>query len=155
MAREIERKFLVVNASWRERVEARHRIRQAYLTLDEQATVRIRVWGRERAALTVKSAMAGIERDEFEYAIPVEDAEAMLALRMGGLVEKTRHDVPHGGHLWEIDVFEGDNEGLEIAEIELGAASEAFERPSWLGEEVTGDPRYSNAALAARPFRTG
>lgn len=154
MAREIERKFLVADPSWHEGVEARHRIRQAYLATGGQASVRIRVWGRETAALTVKGAAAGIERDEFEYAIPVDDAEAMLALRQGRLVEKVRHDVRHGGHLWEIDVFAGDNEGLEVAEIELDAAGEAFERPSWLGEEVTGDPRYSNAALSARPFRT-
>ena len=153
MGREIERKFLVSGESWRREADAGRRIRQAYLALTERASVRVRLLGDTEAVLTVKSAAAGAARDEYEYPIPVADAEAMLALRQGHLIEKTRYRIPRSGHVWEVDVFSGENEGLILAEIELSGEEEAFERPAWVGPEVTRDMRYTNAALAQRPYR--
>ena len=106
-----------------------------------------------RATLTVKSAVAGTTRDEYEYDIPVADADAMFALRDGALIAKTRHEVRIGADLWEVDVFAGDNAGLVVAEIELTRPDASFGRPDWLGAEVTEDPRYYNSALVARPFK--
>jgi len=153
MGREIERKFLVTDGSWRDDAGEGRRIRQAYLALTDRASVRVRILGDTEAVLTVKSAATGAARDEYEYPIPVADAQAMLALRQGHLIEKTRYRIPRGRHVWEIDVFSGDNEGLTMAEIELSGEEEAFERPAWVGPEVTRDMRYTNAALAQRPYR--
>jgi adenylate cyclase len=153
MGREIERKFLVSDESWRRDADEGRRIRQAYLAFTESASVRVRILGNAEAVLTVKSAATGAVRDEYEYPIPVADAEAMLALRQGHLIEKTRYRIPRGGHVWEVDVFSGDNEGLTVAEIELSGEDEGFERPAWIGQEVTRDMRYTNAALAQRPYR--
>jgi len=147
MGVEIERKFLVVGEAWREEVASHSDIRQAYLAVNDRNTVRVRI--KDTAAfLTVKSAAPALTRAEYEYPIPVADAEALLALRSGRLIEKRRHIVPHGALRWEIDVFSGDLDGLVIAEIELPSEGTAFARPAWLGEEVTGEPRYSNASLA-------
>ena len=107
----------------------------------------------EAANLNIKSATLGVTRQEYEYAIPLTDANAMLnTLADGPLIEKTRYHVAHGKHTWEIDVFAGDNQGLVVAEIELAAEDERFERPAWLGEEVSADPRYYNVCLVKHPF---
>ncbi|WJW76749.1 CYTH domain-containing protein [Thiohalobacter sp. IOR34] len=158
MATEIERKFLVRSDAWRAEVIRSRRIRQGYLSqvtgpAAAPASVRVRIAGGQ-ATLNIKSATLGIRRSEFEYPLPLADAEAMLdTLVQGALVEKTRHEVPRGEHIWEIDVFEGANAGLVVAEIELADEDEDFERPDWLGEEVSGDPRYYNVCLVDHPFR--
>jgi adenylate cyclase len=152
MATEIERKFRVKNDAWREQMESAERISQGYLAADATVTVRVRLRG-DRAYLTVKGRTQGISRSEFEYRIPVADAEAMLrGLAPLPPVEKVRHLVRVGVHLWELDVFEGANAGLAMAEIELAAEDEPFVLPDWAGEEVTADPRYYNAYLARHPF---
>lgn len=158
MAIEIERKFLVTGDGWRTAAHAVVPMAQGYLndqlSMDEgrqRASVRVRLEGDE-AFLNIKSRELGHTRQEFDYPLPVDDARALLALCVGGLVEKRRHLVRHGGHLWEVDEFLGDNAGLVVAEIELGSADEAFERPCWLGVEATDCPRYYNLALAARPY---
>ncbi|HHM05280.1 MAG TPA: CYTH domain-containing protein [Gammaproteobacteria bacterium] len=154
MATEIERKFLVSSDAWRARAGGGRRMRQGYLAGSERASVRVRVSG-DQAHLNLKSATLGVCRREYEYAIPVAEAEEMLVhLCDGPLIEKTRYPVRHGSHLWEVDVFEGDNEGLVVAEIELDAEDEAFERPPWLGEEVSGDPRYYNVCLVKHPYKS-
>ncbi|MEJ2409385.1 MAG: CYTH domain-containing protein [Novosphingobium sp.] len=150
---EIERKFLVAGDGWRSRVAGARRMRQAYISNGGSTSVRVRVVDDGSAKLTVKGAAKtdgpALSRAEFEYTIPVEDALAMLELRTGRILEKTRHLVPAGGgRTWEIDVFAGALEGLVLAEIELERADEAIARPEWLGREVTGDPQYSNMALA-------
>jgi len=160
MGIEIERKFLVAGDAWRDRVGESVRIAQGYLNDlravhegGQKASTRVRIAG-DRAFLNIKSAERGASRQEFEYPIPLADAEALLGLCVGGLVEKTRHHVRHAGFLWEIDEFEGANAGLVVAEIELPAADTAFERPDWAGREVTDALRYYNLALADRPYST-
>jgi adenylate cyclase len=147
MGVEIERKFLVASEAWRDEVASHSDIRQGYLAVTGGNTVRVRIKD-DAAFLTVKSAGPAIRRQEFEYPIPLNDAEALLALRCGRLIEKRRHVVPHGALRFEVDVFSGDLAGLVIAEIELPDETTAFARPAWLGEEVTDDPRYANASLA-------
>lgn len=149
MGVEIERKFLVAGEAWRDEVVKHSDIRQVYLAVNDRNTVRIRIKD-ATAFLTIKSAAPTLSRAEFEYPIPLADAEALLAMRSGRLIEKRRHIVPHGALRWEIDVFSGELAGLVIAEIELPSEDAAFARPAWLGEEVTGDPRYANASLATR-----
>lgn len=158
MGVEIERKFLLAGDGWRAEVERTQPMAQGYLNdlgvLDgglQKASVRVRIEG-PSAFLNIKSAQAGPSRLEFDYPVPVEDARQLLELCVGGVVRKRRHSVRHGGHLWEIDEFEGDNAGLVVAEIELDAVDEAFERPDWLGAEVTELKRYYNLALAERPW---
>lgn len=152
MAREIERKFLVVNDEWRAGVTSTACYRQGYLSDGGKCSVRVRVDGR-RGFLNLKSATLDIERTEYEYEIPLADAEEMLdQLCEGLLVEKRRHFVPHEGHTWEIDVFDGDNQGLVIAEIELDEVGSAFSLPPWAGREVSDDPRYYNVYLARTPY---
>ncbi|MBK1703496.1 CYTH domain-containing protein [Halochromatium glycolicum] len=153
MATEIERKFLVSSESWREAVELEVPVMQGYLAGTSRLTLRARLQG-DQGVLTIKGASRGISRSEFEYPIPAEDAKAMLAeLAEYSIVEKTRYLVRFGAHLWEIDVFAGDNAGLVLAEIELSAEDEDFERPAWLGPEVSDDPRYYNANLARHPYK--
>jgi adenylate cyclase len=153
MATEIERKFLVVSEAWRAAAAPGVRFRQGYLAGTGKASVRVRVEG-EAANLNIKSATLGVRRQEYEYAIPLADANEMLDnLCSGGIVEKTRYCVPVGGHVWEVDVFEGDNAGLVVAEIELSHEDEAFERPAWAGDEVSHDPRYYNVYLAEHPYK--
>lgn len=152
MGEEIERKFLVTGEAWRESAKA-VRYRQGFLSTVPERTVRVRVAGAQ-GSITVKGKTVGARRAEFDYEIPRMDAEAMLdRLCERPLIEKTRYMLPLGSHTWEIDVFEGDNEGLVVAEIELGSEDEAFDKPEWLGDEVTHDPRYFNSNLVARPFR--
>ena len=147
MHKEIERKFLVTNDAWRN-APKRAQSKQGYLKSGDGVTVRVRVMG-GRAKLTVKGGGNSIERDEYEYAIPTEDAEEMLAsLCVGDIVHKTRHYIEYEGLTWEVDEFHGRHAGLVIAEIELPDEDRAFEKPPWVGAEVTPDYRYSNAWLA-------
>jgi adenylate cyclase len=153
MGTEIERKFLLSDERWRALAGPGVKYRQGYIEGGSRASVRVRV-AAGRAYLNIKSATLGVLRTEYEYGIPVADAEEMLeSLCVHPLIEKTRYLVEHAGHTWEIDVFEGDNEGLVVAEIELGARDEPFERPAWLGEEVSHDPRYYNVSLVRHPYK--
>ena len=159
MAVEIERKFLVTGDRWRTAAHKVVPMAQGYLndlkamdTGAMKASVRVRIQGDE-AYLSLKSRELGHTRQEFDYAIPVDDARGLLALSVGGLVDKRRHYVTVDGHLWEVDEFLGDNAGLVVAEIELTSADEAFTKPEWAGAEVTDSPRYYNLALATRPFQ--
>ena len=147
MGVEIERKFLVVGESWRAAGRPTH-IVQGYLTRDPERVVRIRTAG-ERAFVTLKGITRDTSRSEFEYPIPLADARQMLAeLCLKPLLAKTRYEVDVGDLTWEIDVFEAPHAGLIVAEVELHAADHVFERPAWVGAEVTGDARYYNQNLA-------
>lgn len=148
---EIERKFLITDGFDPAGVEGA-RIVQGYLSLDPARSVRVRVAGDE-AWLTVKGKARGIRRAEFEYPVPADEGRALLGLCTASLIEKTRYRIPAGPHVWEVDVFEGANAGLVVAEIELGHEDEDFESPPWLGPEVSDDPRYANLSLAQSPFR--
>jgi adenylate cyclase len=150
MGQEIERKFLVRDDSWRGEGHARRMV-QGYLCLDPERTVRVRIAG-EQAWVTIKGATSGCTRVEHEFAVPVTAAEGMLALCLPEVIDKTRHEIHRGGHLWEVDEFHGANAGLVVAEIELGDESKEFERPAWLGQEVTEDSRYYNASLTEVPY---
>ncbi len=152
MASEIERKFLVTDETWRQDAVGTP-YAQGYLSLDPQRIVRIRRAG-EKAFLTIKGLTIGVTRAEFEYPIPLPDAEAMFALCLGPLIEKTRYIVPWAGNRWEVDEFHGDNAGLIIAELELASEDESFEKPPWLGLEVSDDLRYGNSRLVEHPFRS-
>jgi adenylate cyclase len=154
MGAEIERKFLVIGDTWRAGATVERRLCQAYIARSAGAVVRVRIDADRGAVLTIKSSTPGLQRQEFEYDIPVADAEALVLLGDSAPIVKTRFEIPIGRHTWEVDVFEGVNAGLVIAEIELDRPDEAFDRPSWLGAEVTDDPRYYNAELAKRPFST-
>ena len=158
MGIEIERKFLVTGDGWRAAAHAVVPMAQGYLndaasieTGGQKASVRVRIEG-EAAFLNIKSRDAGTTRQEFELPLSMDDAQALLELCVGGRVQKRRHLVRHGGHLWEVDEFLGDNAGLVVAEIELDDPDETFAHPDWLGEEVTAQTRYFNLALATRPF---
>lgn len=153
MGIEIERKFLVQGDSWKKMADAGRPCQQGYLSSEKNRTVRVRVIGRQ-AFLTIKGATSGITRAEFEYEIPVSDAEALLAL-CDTVIQKVRHLIPHAGRVWELDVFSGANAGLIVAEIELESEGQPFELPEWVGAEVSGDPRYYNAALARHPLSEG
>ena len=150
MPNEIERKFLVANDSWRDG-SLGVRISQGYLSQDPDRTVRVRTGG-EGAWLTIKGRTQGITRAEFEYEIPVAEARELFALCLPAVIDKTRYRVCFGGHLWEIDVFHGENHGLVIAEVELADESISPVLPPWIGEEVSADARYFNSCLAARPY---
>lgn len=153
MAKEIERKFLLGNDSWRPGAGGTL-FRQGYLSTDPERTVRVRLEG-ERGVLTIKGLSRGISRAEFEYPIPAAEAAELLdTLCLQPLIEKTRYRVEHAGHLWEIDEFAGDNAGLVLAEVELASEDEALELPPWVGAEVSTDPRYFNANLVRHPFRS-
>lgn len=153
MGVEIERKFLVVGDGWRGSVLSSSRIVQGYIARNDAATVRVRIKG-DAAYLTLKGRSAGIARSEFEYEIPVGDAEAMLAeMAEGPVIDKVRHLIDVDGHVWELDVFAGENAGLVMAEIELGSDDEEFRVPDWAGPDVSDDSRYYNVNLAQNPFR--
>lgn len=150
---EIERKFLVESDAWRAQSSRSCHMRQGYLNQDPHCSLRVRI-ADNRAWLNIKSVTIGTMRHEFEYEIPISDGHQMLdTLSRKPLIEKTRHYVTLGPHIWEIDVFEGDNTGLIVAEIELDAPDESFDRPEWLGQEVTHDIRYYNTCLATQPYR--
>ncbi|ESQ75767.1 CYTH domain-containing protein [Asticcacaulis sp. AC402] len=152
MATEIERKFLVTG-DFRPFAVSQHQIVQFYLSTRPDCTVRIRLTD-DKAFITIKgrSSEDGLERAEWEYAIPVADAEDMLRLPGIQSLAKVRYRVPVGNHVWEVDVFEGTNASLIMAEIELASRDEAFERPDWIGPEVTGDARYYNSQLLTAPY---
>ena len=151
MAQEIERKFLVADPSFLKPLTG-SQIKQGYIAGKERSAARIRI--RDSSAfLTLKSETRGITRSEFEYEIPLADAEEMLeTLCAPPHIEKTRYVVEWKGHTWEVDVFHGGNEGLIVAEIELATADQAFEKPPWLGREVSQDARYFNSNLAHCPY---
>ncbi len=150
MGVEIERKFLVQSDAWR--VVEGTRYCQGYLSSVIERTVRVRTI-KDKGYLTIKGVASGASRQEFEYEIPVQDANEMLnELCERPLIEKYRYKIEYGGFIWEVDEFTGDNEGLTIAEIELPSEDQIFEKPAWLGEEVTADPRYYNANLIKHPF---
>jgi adenylate cyclase len=152
MALEIERKYRVRGDGWKRDVVRVRRLRQAYLTKNDRVSMRVRIDGEETATLTIKTARSGIERHEYEFAIPVADARELMEHREGAIISKMRHIVRNGGMNWEVDVFDGDNSGLVIAEIELDRADRLIELPAWVGEEVTDDRRFYNADLAKHPF---
>lgn len=146
MAKEIERRFRLKHDGWRGLAEGEW-LKQGYLSVERERTVRVRIKG-EEAWLTLKSNISNVSRHEFEYPIPLSDAETMLASMCPMLVEKQRYRIAIGPHVWEVDEFSGNNAGLILAEVELGSEDEAYVRPDWLGEEVTEDPRYTNAYLS-------
>jgi len=151
MATEIERKFIPRTDNWRDGAGG-VRYRQGYLSTDSERTVRVRTAG-DKAFLTIKGKTVGASRAEYEYAIPRDDADAMLdQLCRRPIIEKVRYKISHGGLIWEVDEFEGENAGLVIAEVELSSEDQAVELPDWAGQEVTGDPRYYNANLISNPY---
>jgi len=154
VALETERKFLLKNDSWKAAVTGSVIIAQGFLSKDPERTVRVRIAG-DKAFLTIKGKPPEdrpLDTPEFEYPIPVKDAEVLLKQCLPGGISKTRHYIPAGHHIWEIDVFQGENAGLVVAEIELASAEEDFKKPDWLGEEVTFDMRYKNAPLSDEPY---
>lgn len=153
MPLEIERKFLVTG-DWKEiaKDSKQLHVKQGYLSKNGNCTVRVRTMN-TRGFLTVKGRSKGISRSEFEYEIPLSEAEEMLELCTGAIIEKSRYFIPHKGKTWELDVFKGDNKGLIVAEIELGSEDEKFELPDWAGEDVSHDKRYSNSNLSQNPYK--
>jgi adenylate cyclase len=151
---EIERKFFVLNTSFIEQASTKKRIAQGYLNTDPDRTVRVRIKDSD-GFLTIKgrSNVVGMSRFEWEQKIDLDAAQHLLQLCEPGLIDKFRYEVKVGNHLYEVDVFLGENEGLIIAEIELASEDEAFDKPDWLGLEVTGDERYYNAFLSKMPFK--
>jgi adenylate cyclase len=160
MSFEIERKFLVRSDDWRRLATGRSEIRQAYLDKNPKVSIRVRIRDNEKATLSLKSSSSSLRRLELEYSIPTLEAEALMPLRHGNVVEKTRHIVPYTGAnggagaklAWEVDEFAGANSGLLIAEIELPREDYPVELPPWIGPEVTGQGQYYNGSLAMRPF---
>jgi adenylate cyclase len=151
---EIERKFLVSSNAFKEEAFTQNRIKQGYLNSVPERTVRVRIKG-EKGFLTIKgiSNESGLSRFEWEKEIPVDEAEKLLLLCETGVIDKTRFEIKMGGHIFEVDEFYGENEGLVMAEIELKSESETFEKPNWLGQEVTNDKRYYNSYLSNNPFK--
>ncbi|MFC4160523.1 CYTH domain-containing protein [Chitinimonas lacunae] len=147
---EIERRFRVRDAGWRALAEGEW-LKQGYLSVDPQRTVRVRVKG-EQAWLTLKSLITEVARHEFEYPIPCRDADAILAAMCPFVVEKRRYRIEHAGLTWEVDEFFGANAGLVLAEVELASEDQPYQRPDWLGDEVTHDPRYTNSYLSEHPW---
>ena len=153
MAKEIERKFLVVGSAWRTLAQGT-RYRQGYLNSDKARTVRIRTVG-DQAFLTIKGPTIGVTRTEFEYPIPYDDCVTMLNdLAEQPVIDKIRYKIPVDGLIWEVDEFFGANEGLIVAEVELTSEDQAFEKPDWVGEEISGDVRYYNSSLIKAPYKT-
>lgn len=150
MAIEIERKFIARPQNWSQLATGEH-LRQGYLSRAANATVRVRIQN-ERATLTIKSRNDGIARSEFEYEIVLADATQLLQLCDGPLIEKIRYCIDYEGHRFEVDVFEGDNAGLIVAEVELQSAEEAVTLPDWIEREVSHDARYFNSNLAINPY---
>ena len=148
---EIERKFLVIRDKWNPKIKG-VLYHQNYLSITDQSVVRVRIKGTE-ATLTVKSSGTGLTREEYQYEISVKDAENLLHLCPHKSIEKIRYKIDDQGHCWDVDEFQGENEGLLMAEVELEYETEEVILPEWLGEEVTGDPRYYNATLIQNPFK--
>ncbi len=153
MAKEIERKYLVINNNWQNNIIRKSVYRQGYMSSNKNCSVRIRI-SENRATINIKSATLGITRDEYEYEIPLDDANEMLdKLCTKPLIEKTRHYVKENDSTWELDVFSGDNEGLIVAEIELDDADQLIKLPDWAGKEVSDDPKYYNVCLVNNPYK--
>ena len=152
MPLEIERKYLLSNDDWRKLVQKKMAIQQGYLNTDKERTVRVRI-KKDKGILTIKGKTTGFARLEYEYEIPLKDAQELLKLCQN-LIEKTRFEVLYEGKLWEIDEFYGSNEGLILAEIELESEDEAFVLPDWIDKEVSHDARYYNSSLSKKPFGT-
>ncbi len=152
MAKEIERKFLVKDDTWRAAVEKKIAIVQFYLAISAERSIRLRISDGKSAKLTLKFGSDLCERDEFEYAVPLSEALEMKAFAVGSVIAKTRYHVRHKDYLYEVDVFSDDFEGLVIAELETPDAVADALLPAWIGREVTGEPRYSNASLALNGF---
>ena len=150
MPLEIERKFLVTSDDYKLSAKAAD-IKQAYLSADDHMTVRVRVEGIQ-ASINIKSKKSERVNHEFEYVIPLDEAQSLIRMSSYPMIKKTRHIVEYKGKTWEVDEFHGDNTGLAVAEIELDDENEAFEKPPWLGAEVTADYRYLNSNLAKKPF---
>ncbi len=151
MALEIERKFLVRSYEWQAIAGVKYS--QGYLNRNKSRTVRVRVAG-DKGFITVKGPTSGATRSEYEYEIPLTDAKSLLELCEGPIIQKIRRIYEYEGFKWEIDEFQGENAGLVVAEIELSHENEVFEKPNWVGEEVTLDPRYFNSNLAQNPYIT-
>lgn len=151
---EIERKFMVLSNDFIKETFAKKRIVQGYLNSKPERTVRVRIKD-DKGFLTIKGKgnATGTTRLEWETEIPLQDAKKLLAICENDTINKIRHEVKVGNHIYEVDVFEGENEGLVVAEIELQSEDEAFEKPSWLGKEVTNDERFYNAYLSLKPFK--
>lgn len=151
---EIERKFLVKSADFKEQAFTQNKIAQGYLSAVPERTVRVRIKG-NKGFLTIKgiSQQGGMTRFEWENEIPLNEAQELLKLCEKGKIEKTRFEIKSGNHVIEVDEFYGENEGLIMAEVELASEEETFEKPEWLGEEVTNDERYYNAYLSKNPFK--
>ena len=152
MGKEIERKYLVKGEVWKELGEG-VLYRQGYLNSQKERVVRARTMG-TKAALTIKGITVGATRLEFEYDIPMDDCNQLLDLCEQPIIEKTRYKIPYGGLIWEVDEVHGVNDGLVVAECELESEDQSIDKPEWIGEEVTGDPRYFNSNLIANPFTT-
>lgn len=153
MGIEIERKYLIASEAWRELAQGVD-YRQGYLSTVKERTVRVRTVG-DSGFLTIKGISTGASRIEYEYEVPVDDAHEMLdELCERPLIEKRRFKIPYAGLIWEIDEFFGENGGLIVAEVELEEENQLIDIPSWIGEEVTGDPRYFNSSLVSKPFST-
>lgn len=153
MGIEIERKFLLKDESFKALAESKHSFRQGYIEGSEMATVRVRI-ADEKGFFTIKSKAVNFSRSEYEYEIPLKDAEEMLDKLCGNKVEKYRYIVMNEGNRWEVDEFLGENAGLLVAELELQSEDETFALPSWLGEEITHDIRYRNSYLAENPYKS-
>jgi adenylate cyclase len=152
MPREIEHKFLPKDETWRAAAVRHERMSQGYIAGSDRASVRVRITA-EHAALNIKSGGIAASRQEYEYAIPLDEARELLALSSGPLIDKTRYFVPYGGFEWEVDEFHGDNAGLVVAELELDFVGQDFPRPAWVGTEVTHLARYYNVNLVRHPYR--
>jgi adenylate cyclase len=151
---EIERKFIVKNQSFKEEIHTKSIVSQGYLSSNPERTVRVRMKN-EKGYLTIKgiSNESGTSRYEWEKEIPLNEAVELFKLCEKGAIEKTRYEIKYGNHTYEVDEFHGDNEGLIIAEIELSSENEKFDKPNWLGDEVTGEQRYYNSNLSILPFK--
>ncbi len=148
MAKEIERKFLVRDARWKEQAGAGTKLVQAYVAVMDDRNVRVRLYEDGRAKLTLKAGRSGMTRDEVEFAVPTHEARELLQLAIGNVIEKIRYEILYEGFVWEIDVYEGDLDGLVVAEVELGSEDENPAIPPWVGTELTGDTAYSNQSLS-------
>ena len=154
MAKEIERKFLVANDDWRDLATSKTPMRQAYIVTMNDRSVRVRTRNDTSAQVTIKIGQNSLVRDEFEYTIPIAEAEEMISLAVGNVIEKVRYTVEHNGFVWEVDAYEGAYLGLVIAEVELSDENDQPPLPDWVGREVTGDRRYSNQSLATEKLET-
>jgi adenylate cyclase len=151
MAVEIERKFLITNMDWKNDARS-HSYRQGYIFAEKKGVVRVRTID-QKGYLTIKSAPIGLKRQEYEFEIPLADANSMLEnLCDNYIIEKKRYKIKYADHIWEVDEFTGHNDGLYLAEIELSDENESFEKPAWIGEEVSLDPKYHNSNLSKKPY---